>query len=320
MCFFSLKMDCESDDMQKVLAIVGPTAIGKTDLAIALAQKLNGEIVSGDSMQVYQEVEVGTAKATKEEQSKVKHYLVDTRSVFDEFSVKDFVDEAQKAIKEISAKDKLSILAGGTGFYVNALLNQMQLGEKQEENRGTSQKWEDYLARYGPEKLWQVLNEKDPAAAKKIPVPNSRRTMRALTVIDRTGKKFSEQQKKIDPRYDYLIIGLNSDRQEIYRRINLRVDKMMQKGMLDEAKFIYENRAKEHQILQAIAYKEFFPYFEGKEDLDSCITQLKTASRRYAKRQLTYFRNQLPVVWFDPLNDPDCKQKIIAKVEEWKNE
>lgn len=117
-----------------------------------------------------------------------------------------------------------------------------------------------------------------------------------------------------------MIIGLNSDRQEIYRRINLRVDKMMQKGMLAEAKFIYENRAKEHQILQAIAYKEFFPYFEGKEDIDSCITQLKTASRRYAKRQLTYFRNQLPIVWFDPLNDPDCKQKIIAKVEEWKNE
>ena len=246
--------------MQKVLAIVGPTAIGKTNLAISLAKTLNGEIVSGDSMQVYQEVEVGTAKATKEEQAEVKHYLVDTRSVFDEYSVKDFVGEATKAITDISEKGKFPILAGGTGFYVNALLNKMQLGEKKDEDSGTSQKWEVYLKQNGPQKLWDILNEKDPEAAKKIPVPNSRRTMRALTVIDRTGEKFSQQQKKIEPRYDYLIIGLNSDRQEIYRRINLRVDRMMQKGMLEEAKFIYQNRDKEHQVLQAIAYKEFFPY------------------------------------------------------------
>lgn len=306
--------------MQKVLAIVGPTAVGKTNLAISLAQKLNGEIVSGDSMQVYREVEIGTAKATAEEQKQAKHYLVNTRSVFDEFSVKDFVDEAQKAIAEISQKGKLPILAGGTGFYVNALLNKMQLGEKKDEERGVSQKWEDYLKEYGPEKLWQVLKEKDPDAAAKIPIPNSRRTMRALTVIDRTGQKFSQQQKKIDPRYDYLIIGLNSDRQEIYRRINLRVDRMMKNGMLKEAKFIYDNRAQEHQVLQAIAYKEFFPYFEKTASLDDCVTQLKTASRRYAKRQLTYFRNQLPVEWFDSLNAPDYYQKIINKVEEWMNE
>lgn len=144
--------------------------------------------------------------------------------------------------------------------------------------------------------------------------------MRALTVIERTGKKFSEQQKQIEPRYDYLIIGLNSDRQEIYRRINLRVDKMMEQGMLDEAKFIYQNRAREYQVLQAIAYKEFFPYFEEQETLEHCIEDLKTASRRYAKRQLTYFRNKLPVVWFDPLDDSGCEQKILKKVKEWKNE
>lgn len=306
--------------MKKVLAIVGPTAIGKTDLAIDLAKRLNGEIISGDSMQVYQEVAVGTAKATAEEQAQVKHYLVDTQSVFDEYSVKDFVDQATKAIEEISQKGKLPIIAGGTGFYVNALLNKMQLGEKTPEERSVSQKWENYLKEKGAEKLWQVLNEQDPKAAEKIPVANSRRTMRALTVIERTGKKFSEQQKQIEPRYDYLIIGLNSDRQEIYRRINLRVDKMMEQGMLDEAKFVYQNRAREYQVLQAIAYKEFFPYFEGQETLEHCIEDLKTASRRYAKRQLTYFRNKLPVVWFDPLDDPGCEQKILKKVKEWKNE
>lgn len=306
--------------MQKVLAIVGPTAIGKTDLAIDLAQKLNGEIVSGDSMQVYQEVEIGTAKATEHEQAQVKHYLVNTRSVFDEYSVKDFTEEATQAIAEIAKKGKLPIIAGGTGFYVNALLNKMQLGEKSEEDKRVSSKWEEYLAKNGPQALWDILNKKDPLAAQKIPVPNSRRTMRALTVIDRTGQKFSKQQKKIESRYDYLIIGLNSDRQEIYRRINLRVDKMMEKGMLKEAEFIYQNREKEHQVLQAIAYKEFFPYFEGEKSLTDCINQLKTSSRRYAKRQLTYFRNQLPVNWFDPLNDSDCEQKIIKKVEKWINE
>lgn len=306
--------------MQKVLAIVGPTAVGKTDVAIKLAQKLNGEIVSGDSMQVYKEVAIGTAKATTEEQNKVKHYLVDTRSVFQPYSVKDFVDEATKAIDEIFKKNKLPIIVGGTGFYVNALLNKMQLGEKTPEETSITKKWEDYLNENGPEKLWQQLNTKDPKAAEKIPVANYRRSLRALTVIDRTGKKFSEQQKKIEARYDYLIIGLNSNRSQIYDRINKRVDLMMEKGMLDEAKFIYENRKQEYQVLQAIAYKEFFPYFEKEQTLEEAIEQLKTSSRRYAKRQLTYFRNKLPVEWFEALNDTDYEEKILERVEKWQND
>ncbi len=305
--------------MQKVLVIVGPTAIGKTNLAIKLAPKLNAEIVSGDSMQVYREVKIGTAKATPEEQAQVKHYLVDTRSVFEEYSVKDFVDEATLAIQKINKQHKLPMVVGGTGFYVNALLNKMQLGEKTPEETRVTQKWTEYLARNGPEKLWSVLNKKDPQAAAKIPVANKRRTLRALTVIERTGKKFSAQQKEIDPRYDYLIIGLNSKRSEIYARINARVDQMMAQGMLKEARFVYDHREKEYQVLQAIAYKEFFPYFEQKQTLEECITQLKTSSRRYAKRQLTYFRNKLPVTWFDPLDDPDCTQKILQKVKEWLN-
>lgn len=306
--------------MKKVLAIVGPTAIGKTDLAIKLAPKINAEIVSGDSMQVYQEVKIGTAKATKEEQEAVKHYLVDTRSIMQEYSVKEFVDEAKSAISQIMAENYLPMIVGGTGFYVNALLNQMQLGEKTPKETRVTQKWTDYLARNGPKALWNVLNKKDPAAAAKIPVANTRRSLRALTVIERTGKKFSAQQETIKPRYDYLIIGLNSDRKEIYRRINLRVDKMMDQGLLDEAKFVYDHRDQEYQVLQAIAYKEFFPYFEHRATLEDCINQLKTSSRRYAKRQLTYFRNKLPVNWFDPLADPNCQQEILEKVTEWLNE
>lgn len=306
--------------MQKIVAIVGPTAIGKTSLAIALAQKINAEIISGDSMQIYREVEVGTAKATASERQAVRHYLVDTQSVFASYSVADFVQQAQSAVKLITERGKLPLLVGGTGFYVNALLNQLQLGEQDKQKQATTTKWQNFLKQKGPEKLWYQLDQQDPVAASKIPVNNSRRVLRALSVIERTGKKFSEQQEKIFPRYDYLIIGLNAERKEIYRRIDLRVDQMMAQGLLQEAKFIYQNREREYQVLQAIGYKEFFPYFDHKKTLQECVNDLKTASRHYAKRQLTYFRHQLPVMWFDPLSDSHCIIEIKQKVEEWLDE
>ena len=224
--------------MQKILAIVGPTAIGKTSTAINLATELNAEIISGDSMQIYREVKVGTAKPTSEEQALIKHYLVDVQSVYEPYSVKDFVDQAQQAVSEIVHKNKLPILVGGTGFYVNALLNRMQLGEVNEHTQAVDDYWQSYLDKNGEAALWQELAKQDQVTASKIPVTNSRRVLRALTVIKRTGKKFSEQQTQIKPRYDYLIFGLNSDRQEIYHRIDLRVDQMMDAGLLDEARFI----------------------------------------------------------------------------------
>lgn len=306
--------------MQKLLALVGPTAIGKTSLAIELAKQLNAEIVSGDSMQVYQEVAIGTAKATPAEKKAVQHYLVDSQSVFEPYAVTDFVDQAQVAIKQIAAKGKLPLLVGGTGFYVNALLNQFQMGEKKKQASAVADNWQQFYEKNGADQLWQKLNLLDQEAAAKIPPNNTRRVLRALTVIDRTGQKFSQQQDQIKPRYDYLIIGLTADRQEIYRRIDLRVDQMLQNGLLKEAEFVYQNRAREHQILQAIGFKEFFPYFEHQKSLAECVTNLKTASRHYAKRQLTYFRHQLPVSWFDPLNDQDCLNEITTKVKEWLHE
>ena len=306
--------------MQKVLAIVGPTAIGKTSLAIQLAQKVNAEIISGDSMQVYKEVAIGTAKATKDEQKTIRHYLVDTQSVFEPYSVIDFIEQAEKAVEQITTKNKLPLLVGGTGFYVNALLNKMKLGEPSRQESVTTKNWENFLQVHGKNELWAELAKQDPEAAQKIPLNNTRRVLRALTVIERTGKKFSQQQKAIEPRYDYLIIGLNSDRSVIYHRINERVDQMLEQGLLEEARFIYQNRAQEYTILQAIGYKEFFPYFKKQESLEDCIANLKTASRRYAKRQLTYFRHQLPLTWFDPLKDPNCLNEINQKVEEWLNE
>ena len=305
--------------MQKIIVLIGPTGIGKTDLALKLAPKINAEIISGDSMQIYQEVSIGTAKPTAEELRQVKHYLVNQRSIFEEYSAKDFVAEGTKAVNQIVAKGSIPLVVGGTGFYINALVNKLQLGEPGDYQTSVDPKWEKYLKENGAEKLWQLLNEKDPDAAKKIAPQNSRRTLRALTVISRTGKLFSQQQAKISPRYDALIIGLNSDREEVYQRINKRVDKMMAAGLLKEARFVYDNRAREHQAIQAIGYKEFFPYFSGEKTLDECVNKLKQASRKYAKRQLTYFKHQLPVAWLDPLHDRETPEKALNEIKSFLN-
>ena len=306
--------------MQKIIIMVGPTAIGKTSLALNLAPKIDAEIISGDSMQIYKEVEIGTAKPTPVEQRKVKHYLIDEKSIFDEYSVKDFVKAATSAVDSIAEKNKIPLVVGGTGFYINALVNKMQLGEPGEYKTSVDEKWEKYLTTHGEQKLWDELNKIDPQAASKIAVQNSRRTLRALTVISRTGKLFSQQQNKIEPRYNALIIGLNTERQIVYDRINKRVDLMMDEGLLEEAKLIYKNRDREHQVIQAIGYKEFFPYFTGEKSLEECISKLKQASRKYAKRQLTYFKHQLPVQWFDPIKDEKCQEKINQRVEDFINE
>ncbi|MDE7050787.1 MAG: tRNA (adenosine(37)-N6)-dimethylallyltransferase MiaA [Lactobacillus sp.] len=305
--------------MQKIVVLIGPTGIGKTDLALNLAPKINAEIISGDSMQIYREVSIGTAKPTDEELNKVKHYLVNQRSIFDEYSVKDFVAEATNAVSEIANNNAVPLVVGGTGFYINALVNKLQLGEPGEYKTSVDPKWEEYLKENGEDKLWQLLNEKDPAAAEKIAPQNSRRTLRALTVISRTGKLFSKQQQKILPRYDALIIGLNSEREQVYQRINKRVDKMMDLGLLKEAEFVYKNREREHQAIQAIGYKEFFPYFSGQKTLDQCVDKLKQASRKYAKRQLTYFKHQLPVVWLDPLQDENVSKKALKEINDFLN-
>ena len=254
--------------MQKIIVLIGPTGIGKTDLALKLAPKINAEIISGDSMQIYQEVSIGTAKPTAEELRQVKHYLVNQRSIFEEYSAKDFVAEGTKAVNQIVAKGSIPLVVGGTGFYINALVNKLQLGEPGDYQTSVDPKWEKYLKENGAEKLWQLLNEKDPDAAKKIAPQNSRRTLRALTVISRTGKLFSQQQAKISPRYDALIIGLNSDREEVYQRINKRVDKMMTAGLLKEAIIgsVLTSRGIETEIPidSALAKSEFLSSFSFK--------------------------------------------------------
>jgi tRNA dimethylallyltransferase len=303
--------------MQKLICLVGPTAIGKTKTAIELAKIFDCEIVSGDSMQVYSELSIGTAAPTAAEQSQVPHHLVHCQSVFEPYDVHDFVEQAQREINKIEAKDKLPLLAGGTGFYAKALLYDLALGGKQEETNDPA--LEEELQEKGPQAMWDKLNKLDPNAAAKIPWQNARRTLRALTVIKQTGQPFSQQQKEVKPRYDFLVLGLNTDRALLYERINQRVDVMMEQGLLKEAQFVFDNRGRIYQAKQAIGYKEFFPYFEKKTELTTCVEKLKQSSRRYAKRQLTYFRHQLPVRWFDPLQDPAYLSKMAQVVKNWLN-
>ena len=302
--------------MDKVLVIGGPTAVGKTQLSIELAQKFDGEIISGDSMQVYRKLDIGTAKVTPEEMQNIPHHLIDIKDIHDEYSTHEFQQKGRQLITEITNRGKLPIVAGGTGLYIQSLLYDFHLGNVPND-RAKKQFYEDYLAKYGSEKLWQLLAEKDAQTAAKIHPHNPRRIVRALEVIDNGG--YIEQDTKPELLYDAKIIALNTDRQLLYERINLRVDKMLEQGLLDEAKYVYE--AGDVQGAKAIGYKEFFAYFRGEQKLDEAVELLKQQSRRYAKRQITWFKNRLNADWYDLLLDEQAKENLIADVERWlKNE
>ncbi|MGX4645207.1 tRNA (adenosine(37)-N6)-dimethylallyltransferase MiaA [Holzapfeliella sp. JNUCC 80] len=304
--------------MKKILIVAGPTAVGKTAFGIELAQKFNGEIISGDSMQVYREVSIATAKPTVSEQAQAVHNLIDTQSIYDEFSVKDFVEEADQQISEITSRGKLPIIVGGTGFYLNTLIHDFKLGAEKDDNYlKVENDYQKMLEEKGEENLWQLLLEKDAVSAEKIPKENHRRVIRALTVIKVTGQLFSKQQETLPLKYDALLLGLNTERQVLYQRINQRVDLMMSEGLLDEAKLVYQNQNRIYQAKQAIGYKEFFDYFDNKITYEQAVEQLKQSSRRYAKRQLTYFRNKLPINWIDPIEKDACYNSVFDKVKNW---
>lgn len=302
----------------KVLAIVGPTAVGKTDLSLELMNKFNGVIISGDSQQVYRGLDIGTAKVSTEIRQKFPHRLIDIRDVTERFSAYDFQQSAKQEITAISENHKLPIVVGGTGFYLNALLENLPLGNDQTENNFEfRKKWQDYLKSNSPEKLWATLNKKDPKAAEKIPIANTRRVIRALEVIDKTGKRFSEQPKISELPFDSFIIGLTTERKLLYERINRRVDQMYEAGLIEEAKFLYQNQNEIPQAKNGIGYKEWFPFFDHQISEMEAIETIKKNSRHYAKRQLTWFRHQLPVHWYDIIEFPNQKEKIRQDIEKW---
>ncbi|MDR1521359.1 MAG: tRNA (adenosine(37)-N6)-dimethylallyltransferase MiaA [Streptococcaceae bacterium] len=298
----------------KILVILGATAVGKTTLGIKLAQKFNGEIISGDSLQVYRKLDIGTAKATHKERKQVKHHLIDIRSPNDNYSVADFQKEGKRLIDQLSKKQKLPIIVGGTGLYIQALLEDFSLGGKIK-NSHSRQKYEQLLREKGNIALWQILYKKDQKTAKKIHVHNSRRIMRALEILKATGKSIRSFHKQGKMLYDPYFIGVKIKRNLLYQQINARVEKMMKNGLLDEAKMLFD--LPQTQAAQGIGYKEFFPYFKGEISLEEAIELVKRNSRRYAKRQMTWFTNRVVNInWYDFSICSD-EVKIKEDVQKW---
>lgn len=306
----------------KVLVIVGPTAVGKTALSIELAKHFNGEIISGDSLQVYKKLDIGTAKVTENEKEGILHHLIDVKEPSESYSAYEFKMSAEEKINQITNCDGLPIVAGGTGMYIQSLLFDFQLGSNEEETEAklVRKKWETFALEEGKEKLWHYLETIDPLAAKSIHMNNEKRVIRAIEVFEKTGVSILNQQgidfKDLSQsRYDVKIIGLETDRDILYARINQRVDLMMTQGLLEEARYVYE--LGEVQAIQGIGYKEFFPYFRGDLELEDCVSVVKQHSRQYAKRQLTWFKNRMNVEWYDMIKEPSIRNNIIEEVAKW---
>ena len=285
-----------------MIAVVGPTATGKTALGVALAEQFNGEIISADSMQIYRGLDVGTAKVTAEEARGITHHGVGFLEPEQSFSVADFTALAASAEAEIAARGHLPILVGGTGLYVQSFLDGVRFTAEKTPNSLREQLAAE-LAEKGPAAMYDELVRVDPQAAAAIHPNNHVRVLRALELYRTTGKPSTEQKAGSIPAekpYRALILGLDyAQRAVLYERIDRRVDRMLEAGILDEAAWVYENRERFGTAAQAIGYKEFFPYFAGETPLEPCVEKLKQASRNYAKRQLTWFRHMDGVVWLD---------------------
>lgn len=284
--------------MVKAFAIVGPTASGKTSLSLAVAERLGCKIISCDSMQIYREMNIGTAKATAEEQGRAQHYLIDFLDPRESFSVERYRKMATDAAKEISASGAIPLFVGGTGLYIDSL---MRL-----ENSGAPEASEEYREKMlkiaesegGADILWNRLRDVDPDSAEKIHKNNTKRVIRALEIYDMTGKTktwFDSQTKEKNPDIDINMITLDfHNRDLLYSRVDLRVDQMMEEGLLSEVKSLWERGmlVPETTAAQAIGYKEIVEYLEGKCSLAEAVEKIKLSSRRYAKRQLTWFRHE----------------------------
>ncbi|MGG3561707.1 tRNA (adenosine(37)-N6)-dimethylallyltransferase MiaA [Neobacillus rhizosphaerae] len=302
---------------QNVLVIIGPTAVGKTKLSIEMAKRYNGEIISGDSMQIYRGMDIGTAKITNEEMEDIPHHLIDIKEPYESFSVAEFQELVRAKIAEIAEKGKLPIIVGGTGLYIQSVIYDYQFSDVSGDE-AYRLRLEERVKEIGNEALHQELVEVDPGSAAQIHPNNVRRVIRALEIYHLTGKTMQEYQSYQQPDllYNTAIVGLTMDRDQLYERINLRVDMMMDEGLLPEVKALYQQGLRECQSIQAIGYKEIYDYLDGKVTLSEAVENLKQNSRRYAKRQLTWFRNKMKVEWFD-MSHVNNFSKKIAEISQY---
>ena len=288
-----------------LIVVAGPTASGKTSLAIDIAKALDGEIVCADSMQIYKYMDIGTAKATKEEQAQCPHHLMDIVEPDCEFSVADYTELAHKTISDIVSRGKTPIMCGGTGLYIDSVVNDVEFGEF-ENDYTLRRELEELAKKEGPQRLIDMLSEFDPLSAKKLHPNNLKRIIRAIEFYKVSGIPISEHQRMTklkESRYSAVEFIIDRERCELYDRINRRVDIMMNEGLTDEVKMLMgRGYSPELNSMQGIGYKELIAYFDGKSTLDEAVDAIKQNSRRYAKRQLTWFRRNENIHWLSPDN------------------
>lgn len=298
-----------------ILIITGPTASGKTKLGIDCANLFSGEIISADSMQIYKDLNIGTAKPDEKELSMAKHHLIDVVKPNEEFSVQQFVTNADKIIEDLFKKKKLPIIVGGTGLYIRSLIYPYSFC-KAPKNEKIREKYNNLLKVKGKEYIYSLLQEKDPIACEKIHINDTKRVIRALEICETTGASKSEANvEELTPKYNYIFIALNMPRDQLYERINQRVEVMFNQGLLSEIEGLKQQNIinKENQSMQAIGYKEFFDYFDGKIDINDVKEQIAKNSRNYAKRQITFIKGFKNVNWFNPLTE---YEKIITFIKQ----
>lgn len=296
----------------KVVVICGPTASGKTALSIELAKKINGEIISSDSMQIYKDMDIGTAKPSKEEMRGIKHYMLDFVEPNKRYSVADFKKDAEKAIEDILEKGKVPIVVGGTGLYVDSLIYGIEYQDikfdeqyrKELENRAEQE---------GLESLYNEAKQIDPQAMEKISANDQKRILRVLEIYKATGKNKTEQEiesRKNGIKYDYKVFAINMDREKLYDRINKRVDIMIEQGLIQEVQDLLGKYEEFPTAMQGLGYKEVVEYLQGKISKEEMIDKIKMETRRYAKRQITWFKKNKQTIWIEPHD----LQKILDEI------
>ncbi len=303
----------------KVLVICGPTGVGKTTLSVFLAKRINGEIISADSMQIYKGMDIGTAKVTVQEKADIPHYLIDIKNPSETYSLSDYLADVNTVVSDVLARGRLPIIVGGTGLYISSFVDNITLMEEAEIDLEYREELKEYALKNGNAALKELLKEIDPESYERLAENDTKRIIRALEVYKATGKTIGEQNalsKAVPSEYDFTIIGLTcADRAILYDRINRRVDRMIDDGFIDEVKALNldccSNTAK-----QAIGYKQINSYLKGECTLDDALESIKMESRRYAKRQLTWFRRDKRIIWFntDEENIAQISDKIVPLI------
>lgn len=300
----------------KVVVIVGPTASGKTALSIELAKRINGEIISSDSMQIYKDMDIGTAKVTNEEMQGIKHYLVDFVRPDCRYTVSDFKKDSENAIKEILSKGKIPIVVGGTGLYVNSLIYGIEYQDMKFDEEYRNELMKIAETEDGLKKIYEQAKNIDPEATDKISSNDKKRIIRILEIYKATGKTKTEQEiisRQNEVEYDFKVFGITMERSKLYERINLRVDIMLKQGLENEVKNLISKYSEFPTAMQGLGYKEIVEFFDGKISREEMIEKIKQESRRYAKRQLTWFRKNKEAIWLDAENGINKNIDIILE-------